>query len=201
MNAAGPLAEVAGLRRENLDERGLIVLERGGALGADVSLVKSDGGLVVVKDFARRGALVRASLGRWSIRREARVLTSLRDWPPSPQLLGRLGPYALVIEHRPGTRITRRRPWTFSPQFVHELRRCVAELHARGFVHLDLGHRNNIRCDLDGRPVVLDFASCLGPAPRGLLRQLVRAGLGWVDGWALRKWERWLLEAPEAGGD
>ena len=172
------------------------MLQGGGALGADVYLVVSDEGLVVVKDFAPRSLWVRALLGRWSIRREARVLTQLWDWPPSPRLLGRLGPHALVIEHRPGTRLTRRRPWTFSRQFMDELRSRVAELHARGFIHLDLGHRNNIRCDLEGRPVVLDFASCLGPARRGLLRGVVRVSLGWVDGRALRKWERWLFDAP-----
>ena len=66
-----------------------------------------------------------------------------------------------MLEHRGGVRFTRRRPWTFTPEFDRRLRGAVVALHECGVVHLDLRHRSNIRADLDGEPVLIDFDSAV----------------------------------------
>ena len=49
---------VAGITRENLGERTLLVLKRGGWSNPDVLLVRGEGGVAVVKDFSPRSRFV-----------------------------------------------------------------------------------------------------------------------------------------------
>jgi hypothetical protein len=198
----GPLqsaAPPAGLTRANLAERSLVCLERGGRLSPDVWLVESAAGRVVVKDFAARGRLVRATLGRWLVRHECRIHRRLAAHPAVPRLLGRVDAFAFVLEHRGGVRFSRRRPWTFSPEFGDRLDACVRELHALGVVHLDLRHRSNVRVGLDGAPVLIDFGSALGFRPGGIAQRLLLPLLGLADRSAVRKWRRRLSVQTPAG--
>ena len=197
MSAAPP----PGLTRANLAERSLVCLERGGRLSPDVWLVESEVGRVVVKDFAARGRFVRATLGPWLVRHECRIYRRLEAHPAVPRLLGRLDSLAFAVEHRGGVRFSRRRPWTFSPEFGHRLDACVRELHALGVVHLDLRHRSNLRAGLDGAPVLIDFGSALSFRPGGLAQRLVLPLLGLADRWAVRKWRRRLADYPAAPAD
>jgi len=185
-----------GLSRASLAERSLVCLERGGRLSADVWLVESDAGRVVVKDFAARGRLVRATLGRWLVAHECRVYQRLRAHPAVPRLLGRIDALAFAVEHRAGVRISRRQPWTFSPEFGRRLEACVRELHALGVVHLDLGHRSNVRAGLDGAPVLIDFASAVHFRPGGLAARCLLPLLALADHVAIRKWRRRLARYP-----
>ncbi len=186
---------LAGLTRANLAERTLLVLRPGGWRAPDVLLVRGEGGLVVVKDFAPRARAVRATLGRLATRREARAYRQLAGHPAVPRLLGLLDPLALAVEHRAGPRLSRRRPWTFSPSFARELRRAVRGLHARGVAHLDLAHRSNVCAASDGSPVIVDFASAVSLRPGGLAARWLLPWLARLDLRALRKWER-SLGAP-----
>lgn len=183
-------ADAVDLCRGNLRERTLITLAQGNWNSPDVLLVECGSERVVVKDFAPRARLVRATFGRWQIRREAEIYRALAGHPAVPRLLGRLDPLALVIEHRPGSRFSRRRPWLFTPGFIGALREAVAGLHARGVVHLDLAHRSNVRAALDGSPVLIDFDGSLrfrrGSLSHRWLLPLARR----VDERALAKWER-----------
>lgn len=145
-------------------------------------LVDSDTGPVVVKDFSPRHPLVAGGFGRWLIGRERRALEALRGHPSVPRLLGSIDALAIVLEHRGGVRFTRRRPWTFTPEFDRRLRAAVAGLHERGVAHLDLRHRSNIRADLDGQPVLIDFDSAItfrrgSWAERRILPRLARFDL------------------------
>jgi hypothetical protein len=189
------IAEPAlGLTRANLLEHTLVCLERGGRLSPDVWLVDSDAGRVVVKDFAARGRCVRATLGPWFVRHECHVYQRLRSHPAVPRLRGRIDALAFAVEHRGGVRISRRQPWTFSPEFGRRLEASVRELHALGVVHLDLRHRSNVRAGLDGAPVLIDFASAVSFRPGGLAARLVLPLLGLADRWAVRKWRRRLSD-------
>jgi hypothetical protein len=179
-----------GLTRANLAARTLICLERGGRLSPDVWLVDSDAGRVVVKDFAARGSLVRATLGAWSVRHECRIYRRLQAHPAVPRLLGRIDAFAFAVEHRGGVRFSRRQPWTFSPEFGRQLEAAVRELHALGVVHLDLRHRSNVRAGLDGAPVLIDFASAVGFRPGGLAARWLLPLLGIADRRAVSKWRR-----------
>jgi hypothetical protein len=185
----GPGA-TAGLTRANLAQRTLVKLQRGRGTSPDVLLVESDRGLVVVKDFAPRGRLRGWLLGRWLNGREARAYGRLAGHPSVPRLIGVLDSRALVVQHRGGTRFSRRRPWTFSPDFGRQLEEAVRGLHQRGVVHLDLRHRSNLRAAPDGRPLLLDFASAITFDPEGLGRRWLLPILARADHRALRKWRR-----------
>jgi len=162
------------------------VLHRGRWANPDVLLVElGDGRRVVVKDFAPRAALVRSLYGRWVTGREAKAYGLLEGAPCVPALLGRLDALALVIEYRPGVRMSRDLAGTLPESFMHELRAAVRGMHERGVVHLDLRHRSNVLADSEGHPVLIDFASAVFFRPGGLLAR----ALAKVDWGAVRKWE------------
>lgn len=186
MTAAEP---PPGLSRASLAERTLLTLSRGRRRQADVLLVRADCGLVVVKDYASRPRSVR-TLGRWLVRREVRAYRALADHPAVPRYLGRIDELAFAVEHRGGPRFSPRRPWTFSPEFARALEESVEGLHRCGVAHLDLGHRSNVRADVQGRPVLIDFASAVTFPAEGLGRRLLLPLLAAADRRALRKWSR-----------
>ena len=192
-------APAHGLTRANLAARRLVCLERGGRLTPDVWLVESEAGRAVVKDYAERAAWVRATLGRWFVRHESRIYERLRSHASVPRLLGPIDALAFAVEHRGGVRISRRQPWTFSPDFARALEAAVRELHALGVVHLDLRHRSNVRAGLDGAPVLIDFASAIGFRPGGLAARGLLPLLALVDRHAVAKWRRRLARQPARG--
>jgi predicted Ser/Thr protein kinase len=188
-----------GLSRANLAARTLRVLQRGGRRNPDVYLVESDAGAVVVKDFAPRGPLVRAWLGPWLQRRELRAYRVLAGHPAVPRCLGALDRRALVVEYRPGRRLSRRLAGRISGDFVDALAAAVAAMHERGVAHLDLRHRSNVLVDEGGRPVLLDFASAVCLRPGGAAARWLLPVLAWFDRRALAKWRARL--SPPTPGD
>jgi hypothetical protein len=192
-------APAHGLTRANLAASRLVCLERGGKLTPDVWLVECGAGRAVVKDYAARGGLVRATLGPWFVRHECRIYERLRSHPAVPALLGPIDALAFAVEHRGGVRISRRQPWAFSPEFARALETEVARLHARGVVHLDLRHRGNVRAGLDGAPVLIDFASAVAFRPGGHAARWLLPLLALVDRHAVAKWRRRLARQSERG--
>jgi hypothetical protein len=176
------------------------LLHRGGARNPDVLLVDGDAGPLVVKDFAPRGRLVRATLGRWLTAREMRAYERLAGHRSVPRLLGRVDALAFAVEYRPGRRMSRRLAGALPEGFADRLEAAVAEMHARGVFHLDLRHRSNVLADERGDPVLIDFASALLVPSRGPLARLVRRWLGRIDRRAVEKWrQRIEPERPGAG--
>jgi len=194
VNAGG----LGGLTRARLPGRTLLSLKGGSRLRPDVLLAESGAGPVVVKDWSRQPRLVRATLGRVLCAREARAHRRLAGPPHVPRLLGSLDAHALVLEYRAGVRVARGRPWLFDARFAAALERALAEIHARGVLHLDLAHRSNVGADALGRPIVLDLGAALCLRPRAAGHGLARA-LAAVDRRALRKWRRRLaaFAAPQ----
>lgn len=183
------------LTRERLPASTLYTIKRGGFLRPDVLAADGGAGPLVVKDWGPRSLVVRALIGPVLMRREARAHRRLEGLGCVPRVLGRLDARALVLEYRPGTRVSGHRPWIFDARFAGLLARHVAKLHARGVVHLDLSHRSNVGADPVGEPLIFDLgaAVCLRPGRalgRGLLRALAR-----VDLRAIRKWRRRLSPA------
>ena len=182
------------LSRSQIEAGTVEVLNRGNFANPDVLLVRAqDDRLVVVKDFAPRSRLLRATYGRWVLGREARAYRKLAGVRGVPALLGRVDALALVIEYRPGHYLTRSLKGRLPDGFVAELRDVDAEMHRRGVVHLDLRHRSNVLADGEGRPVLIDFGSAVFARPGGLLAR----GLARIDALALRKWGE-KLGQPEA---
>ena len=163
------------------------VLSPGHAFQADVLLLEGPRGAWVVKDFRGQGGLLRRWVGRWLCAREARAYRRLEGVSAVPSLLERLDDFAIALEYRPGTLLSRALRGKVPADFMEELARNVASMHAQGVVHLDLRHRSNVLAGVDGHPVILDFASavCLRPGS-GLLRWMVRFDLQAVEKWRTR---------------
>jgi hypothetical protein len=182
--------ERTGLERGNLAARTLATLKRGRWNGPNVLLVECGDQRLVVKDFAPRTRLVRATFGRWQIRRETAIHVALDRHPAIPRLIGRLDAHAIVVEHRPGPRFSLRRPWTFTPGFVGELQRVVESMHERGIVHGDLAHRSNIRSTPEGHPVLIDFGAAISFRRGGLAYRWLLPFAKRIDERGVAKWAR-----------
>jgi hypothetical protein len=186
------------LTRENLAERTEEVLNRGSARNPDVLLVRTDGGRVVVKDFAPRSWLVRQTLGRWLTRREMRAYRALAGHPNVPRLCGAIDALAFAVEYRPGRRLTRSTFKILPSGFSEGLREAIEKLHERGVAHLDLSHRSNVLVsDASREPVLVDFGSAVCFEPGGVGSRILLPWLARLDYRALRKW-RTKMERLEA---
>jgi hypothetical protein len=188
------------LSREALAGATLALLNRGSRRNPDVLLVERGGERLVVKDFAPRGALVRATLGRWIAAREARAYRALAGHPSVPRFRGWIDPLAFAVEYRPGRRLSRRIAGELPPDFLPRLEAALREMHARGVAHLDLRHRSNVLLGEDGAPVLIDFGSAVCLRPGGLAARFLLPLLARVDQGALRKWRAKLGSQPAGGG-
>ncbi|HXE73638.1 MAG TPA: hypothetical protein VNO81_13335 [Candidatus Nitrosotenuis sp.] len=154
---------------------------------ATVRLVTWDQGVAVAKDYFHAHPLYQYTVGLWLAWREARVYRVLEGVPGVPRLLARPHPLCLVIEYVPGRELRELSPGELPPSALAQLEQILADLHARGVVHLDLGHDSNGDLGRDtnliwsdqGRLYVLDFAGAVlsflpGPPGRFLLDVLAR---------------------------
>lgn len=181
------------LLREELASADATVLKRGRGAKPDVLLVKRAGGAaVVVKDYSQRSGWVQRWLAPRAVAREERVHEALRDHASVPRVLGRVDPIALVLEYRKGEPLSRslasRLGEERAAQFAVELEDAVAQMHRCGVVHLDLRHRDNILCDAQARPVLLDFAAAMCFRPGSFWYRWYRPTVLIYDEYALSKW-------------
>jgi len=176
------------LTRESLARHTLKVLSRGGRRNPDVLLVAAGSRRLVVKDFAGRGWLVRATLGRWITAREARAWRALAGHPAVPAFVTRLDALAFAVEYRPGERLSGRLLARLPAEFGNRLAAALAEMHRRGVVHLDLRHRSNVLVGEGGEPILIDFGSAFCFRPGGLAARLLLPLLARLDLLALAKW-------------
>ncbi len=189
----------ARLSRATLPQATLRRLQVGGGANPDVLLVEVEGERAIVKDYRPRGPAVRSLLGRWLLRREIRAYRALEGLPAVPRLLGVIDPLAILVEYRPGVRMSRRLAPLLRPEFVGELEAAVRALHARGVVHLDLRHRSNVMVDADGHPVLVDFASALTFRPGGIAARFLLPWLAAID---LRAHDKWRVRlGPQSARD
>jgi len=165
------------------------VLNRGSRANPDVLLVRHAGRLLVVKDFAPRGAWVRRWLGPWISARELRAWRALTGHAAVPRLLGRIDRLAFAVEYRPGQSLFAAHRQPLAEGFLGELAQALAEMHRRGVVHLDLRNRTNVLCDESGRPVLIDFGSALVFEPGSFGARWLLPVLAALDRRALRKWD------------
>ena len=164
------------------------LLNRGRRANPDVLLVRHAGRLVVVKDYAPRGAWVRRWLGPWLSAREYRAWRALAGHPAVPRVLGRIDRLAFAVEYRPGESLFGARRQPVAEGFLTELGEALAEMHRRGVVHLDLRNRTNVLRDAGGRPVLIDFGSAFAFEPGSLGARWLLPVLAAFDRRALRKW-------------
>ena len=172
------------------------VLNRGNFGNPDVLLVAHEGRELVLKDYAPRSWLVRHTLGRSITALESRTWRALAGHPNVPRFVARVDALALLVEYRPGRKLSGKR--VVPAGFLAALERAIEELHRRGVVHLDLSHRSNVLIDGAGQPVLIDFGSALWLRPGGWLARCLVPWLARVDRRALAKW-RAKLRSADAG--
>jgi predicted Ser/Thr protein kinase len=143
---------------------------------------------MVVKDVRRTSPLFRYTLGRLSLWREGRIYQRLDGMPFVPRYLGRLDADAIILERIEATPIQRFRGEEIDPTFFDELQECVAALHRRGVVHMDLRHRSNLLVGSDGKPRILDFEAAFYLGTNFLARWLLVPLLATVNRSAVTKY-------------
>jgi hypothetical protein len=136
-------------------------LRRRSGFRPDLRLLECDGELAVAKDWGEAPWLNRPH-GRWSLRREWRALRRLEGVPGVPRPLHRLR-HGIIISFLDGKPLSSQSDREISEAFFATLEARVAEIHARGVVHLDLRQRRNI---LIGRSLRLGAARAPLPAHR-----------------------------------
>ncbi|WP_106476051.1 protein kinase domain-containing protein [Phytohalomonas tamaricis] len=196
--------EATGIARAASDNT--VLQKAGGLLKADVSVVVRHGRMTVCKDYQRWRRTPLAPLAHYLMRREARLLRRLNDWPHSPSFEGFANRYAFFMEYVPGadlkTAVASGQKVSFS-----KVVDAVAGLHRHDIVHNDI-RGSNILVAEDGRIVIIDFASALY-APKGrplhpLMRRMRRLDIAGtlkfkhrLTGKALTPVERRLKAKPQ----
>jgi hypothetical protein len=134
---------------------------------AEVHRIEIDGRPFAVKDYRPRPLWVRATVGRWSIRREARAYRALEGLAGVPALAGRPHPLVLVTDLVPGRSLAawgRERP--LPAGFFGRAKDLLALVHGRGVVQGDLHHRDLLVGE-DGAAWLVDFSTALVARPGG----------------------------------
>lgn len=176
--------EIEGVQRPGAIHKGRVLLGRKGDQEC------------VIKDLSPMLPFYRILFGRRNLRREARVLEELHDFPGSPLLVERISRDAIAIARVPTiykylrTKIPRR----YLPRVLDAFEATVKALHERGYVHLDLRQRKNVLIPDHDQVVLVDFESCrrfTGP----LGRNLIFPFLARIDRAAVLKWRAKM--APE----
>jgi hypothetical protein len=163
----------AGLTRGNLHQYLRRQLRPGGGTRPALLLLQHDGARAVLKDFHAASWFLRAFVGPWLVRREARVYRSLAGAPGVPRLIGLLDRHALLVEHIEGRNCAQYADGELPPGFFDRLLSVVQGIHARGVVHCDIKNRSNIVVADGGHPYIVDFASAFTrDGPFASLRRL-----------------------------
>jgi len=127
---------------------------------ADLLVYRDAGGCIAVKSYEDRPWLVRQTVGRWSIRREASAYRSAGPLPGLSEFLGRLGPWALATRWIDATPLAEIEAAAMEPAWFDRLDDLVQRLHGRGVALADLHHRD-VLIAADGGVWVVDLAMAM----------------------------------------
>ena len=128
---------------------------------------------VAVKSYASRGAVIRNTLGRWLIRREAAAYEAAAEVAALPAFLGRLSPYVLATEWVDAEPLKAKEGALLDEALFDRLAAILDELHGRGVALADLHHRD-VLLTADGSLYLVDLATAwvLGSRPGFIRRRL-----------------------------
>lgn len=141
------------------------------ATKATVFVITRDDGTVVRKEMLHETGGPLGALGRFLLRRETVMLRALAPTGVVPRVLAS-GDGWLETEHVPGETVSARRQLGISPDDAARLREALRRFHESGFAHGDLGRRD-LLLGRDGRVVILDVATSVGPGHPPVLGRLL----------------------------
>jgi len=181
-----PPAPRAAITREELQSATGQVISPGRWANAVLRVIQRNGEQWVVKDFRPRSFIIRNTIGRLLVRREMRALRKLAGLPGVPADAFRIDAHALAYRYIQGTPLTREARQ--GAEFFAAFERLLADVHARGVVHLDVRNERNVLVTEGSRVTLIDFQSHLGTA------HLPNAMRGWMERFdmagAYKHWER-----------
>lgn len=168
----------AGVSLDRLDALRPVATIRGrNGTKADILRYDLEDGGVAVKDYRHRPAWVRATLGRYLIRRESRAYRAAGALEGLPEFLGRLGPVTLAtrwVDAAPLALCAGEGSGRPPSGLFDRLERFLDELHRRHVALADLHHRD-VLVGRDGQVHVVDLAMAYRYRERpALLRPLRR---------------------------
>lgn len=142
---------------------------------ADIWFYRDGKNRIALKDYLPRPFLVRQTLGRYLIRREAAAYRSAAGLAGLPRFLGRPGPFTLAVEWVEAEPLAGRSPETVPAGLFDRLERILSGLHERGVALGDLHHRD-VLVGEDGEVHLVDLATAwtLGRRPGPWRRALFR---------------------------
>jgi len=143
------------------------------ALKPDILIVEDKEQFLVAKDFRGKAWMARYLWGPLNIGYEKFLLNKLAGVAKIPQVIGLEDYNCLLISCIEGDEI-KKRSHLLAEDFFDQLLNIADELHTRGVLHLDLGHKSNIMVDQNGDPAIIDFNASLYLPPNSLFRPLIR---------------------------
>ncbi len=153
------------------------------AMKPDILIVECGSRSIVAKDFRNKGWVACYLWGPLNLMYEKFILNKLEGIAQIPRIIGLEDYNCLLISRIEGDEVKNRRH-LLSENFFDQLLKIADDLHSRGVLHLDLGHKSNIMVDHHGNPAIIDFNCSLYLPPNGFFRPLIRL-LAMVDQYSI----------------
>lgn len=152
-------------------------LKKNRAYGPSVRLIRRDSHPVVEKTYREKTFPVRL-IGRVTIFWERFIYSKLTSLEGIPEVMPGSDSLTLVTRFMGGTNLNRlaKAP---GKGYFDSLKALISAMHKRGVIHLDLRNRRNYGIDDDGRPYLVDFASCLYLPWDGRLKRILET-IDWM---------------------
>lgn len=122
----------------------------------DILIAERGGQFIVAKDFRNKKWLARTLWGPLNIMYEKFILQKLAGLDGIPEFIGLEDYNCLLISYIDGD-IIKKSSHNLAPGYFDNLFNIVKKIHARGILHLDLGHKSNIMVKQNGDPAIIDF--------------------------------------------
>ncbi len=149
----------------------------------DIFIIEREQQFLVAKDFRDKGWAAKNLWGPLNLMYEKFLMDKLKGVAQIPQVIGLEDYNCLLISRIDGDEI-KKSSHLLSDSFFDQLLQIADNLHSRGVLHLDLGHKSNIMVDENGNPAIIDFNSSLYLPPNAFFRPLIRL-LAMIDRYSI----------------
>jgi len=130
------------------------------AMKPDVIVAQNRNSFLVAKDFRDKIWVTRCLWGPLNIMYEKFILQKLAGVNGIPTFIGLEDYNCMLISYIDGDEI-KKSSHHLAPGYFDNLLKIAADIHARGILHLDLGHKTNVMVRENGEPAIIDFNTAL----------------------------------------